>query len=238
MTVATVVPPCRGDIKVLEVEGREVALALAATAPGDGPLAAAARDVGERLAAERIDQPRATVRMVTLPPSGRPVLLVAGRPVEASVSLSHVDGLVAAAVAEGVGVGIDLVDPAEAGRGLDVWFTPDELALEPDEGLLRARLWAAKEAAYKAAGIDDELRPRSVVIESLAPRSFTWTVRSRYVSATGSGRFLAAGRHVVAVAVTTRRGAPLPAAADRFAPPREVILPFAQQPATPEIVSP
>ena len=41
---------------------------------------------------------------------------------------------------------------AEAGRGLDFWFTPEELELEPDEGLLRARLWAAKEAAYKAAG--------------------------------------------------------------------------------------
>lgn len=206
MTVREV-PPAGGEIRMLELDGGEVALALAATQAGDGPLSAAARDVAERLAAERIGRPRAGIRVASLPPSGRPVLLVAGEPAGNVVSLSHVEGLVAAAVAEGVGVGIDLVDPAEAGRGLDVWFTPDELALEPDDGLLRARLWAAKEAAYKAACLDEELRPRTVVIESLAPRAFTWTARGRFAEATGRGRFLKAGRHVVAVALATHRGA-------------------------------
>lgn len=206
MTVSDV--PCRGgELRVLDLEGDEVSLAFAATTAGDVPLAAAARDVAERLAAERIGQPRSDVRVASLAPSGRPVLLVAGAPAGPVVSLSHVEGLVAAAVAEGVGVGIDLVDPAEAGRGLDVWFTPDELALEPDDGLLRARLWAAKEAAYKAAGLDEELRPRTVVIESLEPRAFTWTARGRFAEATGRGRFLKAGRHVVAVALATHRGA-------------------------------
>lgn len=205
MTV-TDIPPSGGEIRVLELDGGEVALALAATGAGDGSPSAAARDVAERLAAERIGQPRSGVRLASLPPSGRPVLLVAGAPAGPAVSLSHVEGLVAAAVAEGVGVGIDLVDPAEAGRGLDVWFTPDELALEPDDGLLRARLWAAKEAAYKAAGLDEELRPRTVVIESLAPRAFTWSASGRFATATGRGRFLTAGRHVVAVALATHRG--------------------------------
>ena len=205
MTV-TDIPPSGGAIRVLELDGGEVALALAATGAADGSPSAAARDVAERLAAERIGQPRSGVRLASLPPSGRPVLLVAGAPAGPAVSLSHVEGLVAAAVAEGVGVGIDLVDPAEAGRGLDVWFTPDELALEPDDGPLRARLWAAKEAAYKAAGLDEELRPRTVVIESLAPRAFTWSARSRFATATGRGRFLTAGRHVVAVALATHRG--------------------------------
>lgn len=238
MTAAAAAPR-RGDLKVLDVEGREVALALASMAPGDGSPAVAARDVAERLAAERIGQPRTGVRMATLAPSGRPVLLVAGRPTRASVSLSHVEGLVAAAVAEGVGVGIDLVDPADAGRGLDFWFTPDELALEPDEGLLRARLWAAKEAAYKAAGLDEELRPRSVMIESLAPRTFTWTAHSRFVSAAGSGRFLAAGRHVVAVAVATRRGASAAEApAHDDAPPAGAVLPFIHSPVSSEIARP
>lgn len=239
MTAAAPAAPRRGDLKVLDVEGREVVLALASMAPGDGSPAVAARDVAERLAAERIGQPRTGVRMATLAPSGRPVLLVAGRPARASVSLSHVEGLVAAAVAEGVGVGIDLVDPADAGRGLDFWFTPDELALEPDEGLLRARLWAAKEAAYKAAGLDEELRPRSVMIESLAPRTFTWTARSRFVSAAGSGRFLAAGRHVVAVAVATRRGASAAdAPAHDDAPPAGAVLPFIHPPVSSEIARP
>ena len=206
MTV-TDIPPSGGAIRVLELDGGEVALALAATGAGDGSPSAAARDVAERLAAERIGQPRSGVRLASLPPSGRPVLLVAGRPTGMAVSISHVEGLVAAAVGSTAGVGIDLVDPAEAGRGLDFWFTPEELALEPDEGLLRARLWAAKEAAYKAAGLDEELRPRTVAIESLGLHAFTWTARSGFARVTGEGRFLSAGRHVVAVAISTERAA-------------------------------
>ena len=55
---------------------------------------------------------------------------------------------------------------AIAGRGLDFWFTPEELALEPDEGLLRARLWAAKEAYAKALGQGFLLPPESLLIEA------------------------------------------------------------------------
>ncbi len=183
--------------------GRGVATLVARVAAGDGSLPAVARELGERLAAERLGLPASAVRVASLPPSGRPVILVHGRPSTAGISVSHVEGLVAAACAESAGVGIDLVDPAEAGRGLDFWFTPDELALEPDEGLLRARLWAAKEAAYKAAGIDEELRPRTVTIESLSPGGFAWTARGRYAAVAGGGRFLTAGRHVVAVAAST-----------------------------------
>lgn len=182
---------------------RTVAVRVARVAAVDGCLNAAARELGERLAAERLGLPQAAVRIASLPPSGRPVILAHGRPAMASISIAHLDGLVAAACVASGGVGIDLVDPAEAGRGLDFWFTPDELALEPDEGLLRARLWAAKEAAYKAAGIDEELRPRTVTIESLSPGRFTWTARGRYAAVAGGGRLLAAGRHVVAVAMST-----------------------------------
>jgi phosphopantetheinyl transferase (holo-ACP synthase) len=75
---------------------------------------------------------------------------------------------------------------------------------------VRTLLWAAKEAAYKAAGLDEELRPRTVAIESLGLHAFSWTARSGFVRAAGVGRFLAAGRHVVAVAVTTSRAAAAP----------------------------
>ena len=182
-------------------------LAIAPVARQDGPEPAAARALAEEVAAAALQKDRRDLRIASLPPSGRPVLLVAGRATGMAVSISHVEGLVAAAVGSTAGVGIDLVDPAEAGRGLDFWFTPEELALEPDEGLLRARLWAAKEAAYKAAGLDEELRPRTVAIESLGLHAFTWTARSGFARAAGSGRFLAAGRHVVAVAVATERAA-------------------------------
>jgi hypothetical protein len=189
----------------LTVGGHDVDVAIAAVDHRDGPAAAAARALGEELAATLLAADRRQLRIAALPPSGRPVLSVAGRWVAAAVSLSHVEGLVAAAVAATGGVGIDLVDPAEAGRSLDFWFTPDELGLEPDEGLLRARLWAAKEAAYKAAGLDEELRPRTVMIESLGLHVFTWTAGSGFASVSGAGRFLTAGRHVVAVAVPTNR---------------------------------
>lgn len=191
----------------LTVAGHDVELAIASVVEGDGPEPAAARALAEELAAACLTADRRDLRIASLAPSGRPVLLVAGRAGRAAVSLSHVEGLVAAAVGSAVGVGVDIVDPAEAGRGLDFWFTPEELALEPDEGLLRPRLWAAKEAAYKAAGLDTELRPRAVTIESLGLHVFTWTARSGFTTAAGAGRFLAAGRHVVAVAVALERAA-------------------------------
>jgi len=189
----------------LTVAGYDVELASLAVDQHDGSEPAAARALAEDLAAIRLGTDRRDLRIAPLAPSGRPVLLVAGRVAGIAVSLSHVAGLVAAAVATSPGVGVDLVDPAEAGRGLDFWLTPEELALEPDEGLLRARLWAAKEAAYKAAGLDEELRPRTVSIESLGLHTFTWSARSSFTTAAGAGRFLSTGRHVVAVAVAASR---------------------------------
>ena len=202
----------------LAVAGRAVDLAIAVVAEWHGPEPAVARSLAEDLAATRVQADRHHLRIAALAPSGRPVLLVGGRAAGLAVSLSHIEGLAAAAVAEGLGVGIDLVDPADAGRGLDFWFSPEELALEPDEGLLRARLWAAKEAAYKAAGLDEELRPRTVTIESLAPHAFTWTARSGFTRAAGQGRFLTVDRRIVAVAVATDRRAAEPAHAFPFTP--------------------
>ena len=206
------------DRRRLTVAGRAVDLAIAVVAEWHGPEPAVARSLAEDLAATRVQADRHHLRIAALAPSGRPVLLVGGRAAGLAVSLSHIEGLAAAAVAEGLGVGIDLVDPADAGRGLDFWFSPEELALEPDEGLLRARLWAAKEAAYKAAGLDEELRPRTVTIESLAPHAFTWTARSGYTRAAGQGRFLTMDRRIVAVAVATDRRAADPTHAFPFTP--------------------
>ncbi len=217
-----------GGTALIECGGLPVAAVWASVSAADGPLPALARELAEQVAADRLGLSRAAVRVASQQPSGRPLIMVDGRPIRAAVSLAHVEGLVAAAVAEDGGVGIDLVDPAEAGRGLDWWFTPDELALEPDEGLLRARLWAAKEAAYKAAALDEELRPRTITIESLRPGAFTWTARGRFASAAGSGRFLAAGRHGVAVAAARSR------LAAGWQPARPASIP---QPFTPEIAS-
>lgn len=149
-----------------------------------------------------------SVRVAALAPSGRPVATVDGVPVPCVVSISHVRGLAGTVVSDTACVGIDIVDPADAGRSLDVWFTPDELALLPDDhGLLRAMLWAAKEAAYKAARLDTEFRPRMVVIESLSANAFEWRVRDGIAEVDGEGCFATVGRYLVAIAATPLRAA-------------------------------
>jgi hypothetical protein len=168
----------------------------------DSPSAEAGR-LAEDLVAATLGLAGAQVRVAALLPSGRPVARITGRERSPSVSLSHVHGLLGAAVAADGQVGLDIVDPADAGRALDAFFSPDELALVPDDdGLLRARLWAAKEAAYKAARLDAEFRPRRVTIEGLSPSGFAWVVRDRHVVVRGAGRFATVGRHVVAIAAT------------------------------------
>jgi hypothetical protein len=180
----------------------------------DRPLAGIAPPSGEvlRLAEDLLCLSQGldagSVRVAALAPSGRPVATVAGTPVPCAVSVSHVRGLAGAVVSDNACVGIDIVDPADAGRSLDVWFTPDELALLPDDhGLLRAMLWAAKEAAYKAARLDTEFRPRMVVIESLSANAFKWRVRDGHAEVDGEGCFATLGRYVVAIAATPLRAA-------------------------------
>jgi 4'-phosphopantetheinyl transferase EntD len=162
----------------------------------------AGRRLAEELAAACLHLPRGGVRVAALAPSGRPVAVVGGRPVDVAVTISHAAGVVAAAAAVSAPIGIDIVDPAEAGRGLDLWFTPDELSLAPDDdGLLRGQLWAAKEAAYKAARLDTEFRLGTVSIDALSPRGFAWSARSAWRGARGEGRFVRVGRLIVAVAI-------------------------------------
>jgi 4'-phosphopantetheinyl transferase EntD len=185
----------------LEVAGCRVDLSIDEAAEGARASADAAR-LAEDLVAARIGCESRLVRVAALMPSGRPVAMVRGRAAGISVSISHIGGLFGAAVCATAGVGLDIVDPAEAGRSLDVWFTPDELALLPDEdGLLRARLWGAKEAAFKAARLDDGFRPCSVEIEDLGRTGFRWSARREHGPLCGQGIFTAAGAHLVAVAV-------------------------------------
>jgi len=169
---------------------------------GEGTASAAGMRLAEQLAAACLHLPLAAVRVAALPPTGRPVVLVGGRAAGVAVTISHAAGFVAAAASVSAAVGLDIVDPVDAGRGLDAWFTPDELALLPDDdGLVRGLLWAAKEAAYKAARLDTELRRDTVTIESLSPRGFAWSARSAWREVRGTGRFARIGRPILAVAI-------------------------------------
>jgi len=182
--------------------------ALFVTPPQDLEVSLSRQAVclAEELAALKRDDDGGSVRLAALMPSGRPVVLIDGISTDVSVSISHVQGLVGASLCDDAWVGLDIVDPAEAGRGLDVWFTPDELALMPDEhGILRALLWAAKEAAYKAAHLDTEFRPRTVTICDLSETTFAWIAHDRFADVRGAGRFVGINRHIVAVAAASPR---------------------------------
>lgn len=192
---------CRID-RQLTIAGCRVDLSIAEVADNAGPSAEAAR-LAEDLVAAHLGCEGSLVRVAALLPSGRPVAMVRGRAAASSVSVSHSGRMIGVVACDTAGVGLDIVDPAEAGRSLDVWFTPDELALLPDEdGLLRARLWGAKEAAFKAARLDDGFRPRSVAIEHLGRTGFCWSVRHAHRPARGQGVFMVAGMHLVAIAVS------------------------------------
>jgi len=184
----------------LDVAGRRVDLAF--DEPPGGARSAAAARLAEDLVAARFGCARRLVRVAALMPSGRPVATVRGREAGISVSLSHGDGLVGAAALATGAVGLDIVAPAEAGPALDAWFTEHEPAPLPGDGAgSRARLWAAKEAAFKAARLDEGFRPLAVTIEHLAPAGFRWSVRGSYRRVSGQGVFTAAAGRVVAVAV-------------------------------------
>lgn len=168
--------------------------------PAEAASAAAMR-LAEELAAAAGGWSRSLVRVAALPPSGRPVALVEGREGAVRVSVSHVAGLLGAAASLDGSVGLDIVDPTTAGCGLDVFLSPEELALLPDHmGLARGLLWAAKEAAFKAARLDVGFRPRAIAIESLSPEGFTWTLTAPHACVVGAGGFAVVAGHVVAVA--------------------------------------
>lgn len=179
------------------VGGVPVSIATAAPTPG-AALSAAARRLAEELAAARTGTPRREIRVASLLPSGRPVANGPRGPLPLSVSVSHVVGMVAAAVAQGASVGIDVVDVATVRAGLGLWLLDAERAGGASPGML----WAAKEAAYKAAGIDAPFRPLAVEVEA-DDEGFTWRLRDRWRGAGGTGRFFATGRHLVAIACST-----------------------------------
>jgi len=193
MTGDTVVTVGRVE-RAIRVGRWRADLLFAVPAPGE-MLSGAARRLGETLVAERIGTLPPNVRIASLLPSGRPVALDDGGPLDLSVSLSHERGLVGAAVSAEARVGLDIVDPESVGAGLEHWFEPGER-----HAIAAAPLWAAKEAAYKAAGIDVAFHPGTVTVTGDGQDSFHWELRSSARSVSGEGTWLVAGRHLVALA--------------------------------------
>lgn len=195
----------------LAMRGRWVEVEIARVEGGSSLSVAGAR-LAERLVARLLELPPRTIRVAPLPPSGRPVVLHDGAGLDCGVSISHLlprhpsptVGVVAAAACRGGGIGLDLVAPADiAPASIASFLSPDERAMAGDAHGA-ALVWAAKEAAFKAAGLDEGFRPRRVVVERLTPRGFAWRVRGDFREVHGTGDFLPADDHVLAIAFAAR----------------------------------
>jgi 4'-phosphopantetheinyl transferase EntD len=189
----------------LAVGDRLVDVGFAVPVPGES-LSAAARRLAERLVARRAGLPGAAVRVAALLPSGRPVATGPDGILPVSVAMAHERRFVGAAVCDASGVGIDIVDPAAVRAGLDHWLDAAERGCAGS--VTPGMLWAAKEAAYKAARLDASFRPLAVSVEPDGDEGFTWRLQDDWRAAHGQGRFLDRGGHLVAVACSAATDEP------------------------------
>jgi phosphopantetheinyl transferase (holo-ACP synthase) len=179
-------------------------------------LSVAGVRLAERIVAERLAVPVASIRVAPLLPSGRPIALHGGADSECGVSIAHLrrrlpcgspavdTGLVAAAACRGATIGIDLVSPTDISpAALARFLSSDERATAAEPGGA-ALVWAAKEAAFKASGLDDGFQPRRIVVERLTTHDFAWRARGPFCEVHGTGRFVLDDDHVLAIAVADR----------------------------------
>lgn len=167
-----------------------------------GAISNASLRIAEQLLSAVLGMDTSRIRVAPLQPSGRPVVFVDGAFATASVSISHASGFVVAVVACEAAVGVDLVAPVNTGWGLDHFLSADErAAFTGESGESRAKLWAAKESAYKAARLDCEFRPQRITIMRRAKNAFAWNVVATHAGADGTGTFHRTGSLLIALSV-------------------------------------
>ena len=182
-----------------ELQPAEVDLLVLESSGGRHVESGQARRAMERLALRHATS-QDPIRVATLTPSGRPIALQGGDTVPLQVSTSHAAGLIVAACRIGSkGVGVDLVDPASAGSGLDWWDGGDSTLQKTKPE--RAPFWAAREAAYKAAQLDIPFAPAGIRVVMLGDDGFAWRIGTPGGPTAGRGRFFRAGDCLLAVAV-------------------------------------
>lgn len=95
--------------------------------------------------------------------AARPILIVDGNRDQRTISISHNEFGVAAAVSPNVhiGVGVDLVSRADQSDGfIRLWFTENERQWLSSNPRYAGRFWGAKEAAYKSSNQGERFSPR------------------------------------------------------------------------------
>ena len=119
----------------------------------------------------------------------RPRLRWNGQSLDCSVSLAHTQQLVMVGVSPSSrdALGVDLVPAEPLGTSLvRAWFTPIEQDQVKQGGAWEAcRIWAMKEAVYKAVNQNEPFRPRQVEIRRLSS--------GEYASDYGNGRLSKGG---------------------------------------------
>lgn len=119
----------------------------------------------------------------------RPRLFWAGKEIHCGISISHTEDLVLVALrpSPATALGVDLVraEPLD-GRLVRTWFSAGEQdSVRTGDPWEACRLWAIKEAVYKAVNRGEPFRPRQVVIRRLPSGD--------YVSNYGDGRLRQCG---------------------------------------------
>ncbi len=101
----------------------------------------------------------------------RPCVWLSGEPANCGISIAHTDDVVLVALAphSEQPLGVDLVRAAPLERGfVRAWFTESEVRMvEQGDELEACRLWAIKEAAYKALNRNEPFRPRRFSVRRL-----------------------------------------------------------------------
>jgi len=177
----------------------------------------AARMLAKQLILERenlapSDAP--AIEVVSRDASGRgtrPQVSVDGRVRPWCLSLSHTDlaALAALCTTEGTSIGVDLVKIEPLGPGFQrAWFDAEERRLAAgDDPLETCRIWATKEAVYKAAGSGDPFSPRQIQVRGAPGGAFTCVYRGVDLADRCRVDTWAYPDHVAALAVVTRAAA-------------------------------
>jgi phosphopantetheinyl transferase len=139
----------------------------------------------------------------------RPQATLTGRRAVCSLSISHTDTAALAAVSTGpaICVGVDLVQVQSAGPGFaQAWFDAAERALlAAGDDLEFSRLWAVKEAVYKAVNRGEPFAPRRVKVRRRARGEYRCLYRGRELGDRCRIRTWLCGDHVAALAALERR---------------------------------
>jgi phosphopantetheinyl transferase len=134
----------------------------------------------------------------------RPRVAIGGRAMPWSLSISHTEtaALVALCTVPGLSVGVDLVHAASPSRGfLRMWFDgPERELMAAGDWQEPCRIWAIKEAVYKAVNHNDPFAPRQVRVRRAWGGEYTCTYRG--VDLSGRCRIATwpSGEHVIAMA--------------------------------------